>query len=401
MDDSFENIVKDKLKGFELAHGEGSWEAVSAGLRRRRTMRVLRVVSCSAAACLLFFLALYLPSDPKSPVPDTALQNPAPTEFPRYTQPQALTIVGPTKEFPPSLAVADKAAGPGKKESPVKLSPGIKDLVAQKPVPGGGADSLLASSSGPVEKESFEELSCRDPQQQDKKKYSTVENLYLQEENKRKIKLYRQWIAAVNVSYQGAMGGNYLFTPSTYTNTQRTDLLADVAFEQSGEIATTSHYSTPLSVGINLQKEVFQWFSIGVALNYSLLRSEYSVQTLDTQYTVAQQTHYIGLPVTLYFHAINTKTLSLYAIGGGAVEKGIVDSYTFTTNSTTTRSHEGIEGFQWSVYGGIGVEYKCLSFMGIYLEPSVTHYFDNDQPKSIRTVQPTQFKVELGVRFRI
>jgi len=39
--------------------------------------------------------------------------------------------------------------------------------------------------------------------------------------------------------------------------------------------------------------------------------------------------------------------------------------------------------------------------MGIYIEPTVSHYFDNNQPKSIRTVQPTQFRMELGIRFRI
>ena len=163
----------------------------------------------------------------------------------------------------------------------------------------------------------------------------------------------------------------------------------------------STHFSTPLSAGINVQKEFNRWLSVGASFTYTLLRGEYQVHTADKSYIVDQNTHYIGIPVGIYFHAVNNRYLSVYVVGGGAVDKAVSDEYICQLNNVSTRQSQAVEGVQWSVFGGLGIEYKCSELIGIYLEPTVSHYFDNDQPKSIRTIQPTQFKMELGIRFRI
>ena len=41
------------------------------------------------------------------------------------------------------------------------------------------------------------------------------------------------------------------------------------------------------------------------------------------------------------------------------------------------------------------------NFLGIYIDPSLRYYFDNNQPKSIRTAQPLMFGFEMGLRARL
>ena len=59
------------------------------------------------------------------------------------------------------------------------------------------------------------------------------------------------------------------------------------------------------------------------------------------------------------------------------------------------------QGVQWSANVGIGFEYRFLTFMGLYVDPRLTYYFDCGQPYSVRTEQPLQFNLEVGFRFHI
>ncbi len=51
--------------------------------------------------------------------------------------------------------------------------------------------------------------------------------------------------------------------------------------------------------------------------------------------------------------------------------------------------------------GGLGAEFQVNRGAGIYFDPSIAYYFDNNQPLSIRSSQPLQFKFELGFRFHL
>ena len=62
---------------------------------------------------------------------------------------------------------------------------------------------------------------------------------------------------------------------------------------------------------------------------------------------------------------------------------------------------EKIEGLQWSVNVGVGLQYFFTDFFGLYFDPSLVYFFDCDQPFSIRTSQPLQFEMELGLRFKL
>ena len=56
---------------------------------------------------------------------------------------------------------------------------------------------------------------------------------------------------------------------------------------------------------------------------------------------------------------------------------------------------------QLSANAGFGVEFMLGDHLGLYIDPSLRYYFDNGQPKSIRTVQPLMLGFEMGFRARL
>ena len=91
--------------------------------------------------------------------------------------------------------------------------------------------------------------------------------------------------------------------------------------------------------------------------------------------------------------------INLYAYAGGTAEKCISDKYSVL--GTDIVHKEKIDGLQLSANAGIGVEFLLGKHVGVYIDPSLRYYFDNGQPKSIRTVQPLMLGFEMGIRARL
>ena len=64
--------------------------------------------------------------------------------------------------------------------------------------------------------------------------------------------------------------------------------------------------------------------------------------------------------------------------------------------------HQGGFPLQWSAAVGLGMEFKLTPGIGLYLDPSFRYYFGTEnQPRSIRTIQPLRVDLEAGVRFSL
>ena len=99
---------------------------------------------------------------------------------------------------------------------------------------------------------------------------------------------------------------------------------------------------------------------------------------------------------------MDSKNFYLYANAGGSIEKGVRASYKLTSyDGDVKRFKDDVEGVQYSINGGFGLEYKFANKFGLYLEPGVVYYFDSDVEASIRTAQPLQIEAEIGLRFHL
>lgn len=165
------------------------------------------------------------------------------------------------------------------------------------------------------------------------------------------------------------------------------------------------HYF-PVSAGLELKYSFLNdRLGVGLGVNYTFLISSYEALVnfgKPFQGTVEQSIHYIGVPLNFYVNILSGNRLSFYANAGCMVERAVRISYEITDlYSAKYRKSVNPSGVQWSANVGIGLEYRFFDFMGLYVDPRLTYFFDCGQPYSVRAEQPLQFNLELGFRFHI
>lgn len=167
------------------------------------------------------------------------------------------------------------------------------------------------------------------------------------------------------------------------------------------EVISNTKFLMPVSVGVQVQMPISKMFAVGLGVNYTMLFSNYDALSRQETRQTQQTLHYIGVPLNLYANIMQKDNLRLYATGGVTLEKGLYAFYRVSENGVRKTSGESIAGVQWSATAGLGVELAVNNSTGLYFDPTIAYYFDNNQPLNIRTSQPLQFKFELGFRFHL
>lgn len=237
---------------------------------------------------------------------------------------------------------------------------------------------------------------------EDKTATGRFDDIWLEDENSEKrngVSLVLSGITGTN-SAQNTNRVNPMRKPVISAAPQKTGIK---------ETSTNTTYGIPVSAGVGIKIDLSPKWSIGTGINYTLLtRKFYGTYTevgdsgsilRDISSDIRGSQHYIGIPVNLYYNIVSRNQINLYTYAGGTVEKCISDKYhVLNTDIVHTEKTKGI---QLSADLGIGVEFMVGRHLGIYLDPSIRYYFDNNQPKSIRTAQPLMFGFEMGLRARL
>lgn len=171
----------------------------------------------------------------------------------------------------------------------------------------------------------------------------------------------------------------------------------------SRERITDVKPSLPFSIGVTVRRKLNRTLGIETGLVYTRLSSDLVIESNRHSYDAVLNLHYLGVPVNLTVDLWEKNRLSLYASGGGMVEKGLRAVYKqktlywddFMKKNRTDR----ISGLQWSLNGGIGISYNFYREMNLYVEPGISYSFDCNQPVSRRTEDPLSFNLRLGVRY--
>lgn len=199
---------------------------------------------------------------------------------------------------------------------------------------------------------------------------------------------------------QSKTGGAFLRQPSIGQTKPKTGIK---------ETSTQSTYGLPLSAGVGVRLDFTPEWSLGVGLNYSLLtRRFYGNYTLvndegavetSVSSDIRNSQQYIGIPVNVFYNVLDSEYMNFYAYAGGTVEKCFSDKYDLLNTDIVHK--ETVTGVQLSANVGIGVEFQLGQHLGLYIDPSLRYYFNNGQPKSIRTAQPLMLGFEMGLRVRL
>lgn len=175
----------------------------------------------------------------------------------------------------------------------------------------------------------------------------------------------------------------------------------------TGEIDVTekTRHHMPLVFGLSLNKSLTSRWSIEIELRYTFLRSDFLSESELMNKETIQRIHYIGVPLKLNYRILTYNGFSLYGQGGGALDIPVYGTQTILEYSpksgTTNKDFLHINApLQWSVEGGLGIQYHFTPSFSIYAEPSFRYYFNaGSDIKTIRQDKPFEFTIPIGLRF--
>lgn len=174
----------------------------------------------------------------------------------------------------------------------------------------------------------------------------------------------------------------------------------------TGEIEVTEktrHYM-PLVIGLSVNKSLTSRWSVETGLRYTFLRSDFLSQSKVMDKETIQRIHYIGVPLKVNYRIFTYNGFSLYGQGGGALDIPVNGSQSVLEYSpqwgnptnTTINIHAPL---QWSLEGGLGIQYHFTPSFSIYAEPSFKYYFNpGSDIKTIRQDKPFEFTIPIGLR---
>lgn len=167
------------------------------------------------------------------------------------------------------------------------------------------------------------------------------------------------------------------------------------------------HYDhdRPIKVGVSVKYSLNDRWSVSSGLTYSYLRSDFDYSEGKAFGSGVQKLHYLGLPLAASYNVVKGKRFNVYLTAGGEMQKlvsgkAVVDGVNMKEEDKRYDVREG--GMQWSLNAAVGAEYNFTDNLGVYLEPGVSHYIDNNSSvENFYKHKPTNFSLNVGLRLNI
>ena len=405
---NWEDIVKDKLEGYESPLPEGSLAEFRtrrnavAPARKRHPLLWSMAAATAVAAGLSAALLLRQPTVPEDgiqvvpqPIVPVAMDTaPADTidtipDIPDVAQAVKPKVIRQSKAFPQETLPVDIAESPETKDTtvsepadrtpvddidsdrwtespfipqvPVKKRISLKVAPAAGLVAGGG---LLASVITPIVKD------------------GTYPVQPLSQPS--------------NTNNQNQNGGGSAISSSVYPDYPNS-LSVDGPPEDnpdepmdvlSGEY---SHYR-PLKTGLSARVPISERWSLTTGLEYTLYLSRFTYSLSGKK---TQLAHYLGVPVRLDYTLASNRWLDVY-VGGGVAGDICVGA---TLNDKSLRK----DGLRLSLLGACGLQWNMTERLGLFVEPEMSWTAPSKTPvlATYRTDHPLMFSVATGIRINV
>lgn len=180
--------------------------------------------------------------------------------------------------------------------------------------------------------------------------------------------------------------------------------LMTIAKHNSGKIVEHEQHDKPITFGISLTKNIGKNWSLGTGIQYSLLKSNFTLGEGEYFINRVQKVHYLGIPLSTSYKWFNSKNWSAYSSVGIIFNIPMCgkNNEQYVTGITVPYkdSWHFIPSVQWSVGVGTGLQYHFAPNWSIYLEPSFNWYIPNGSTiHTIWTEHPFSVTVPFGIRF--
>lgn len=170
------------------------------------------------------------------------------------------------------------------------------------------------------------------------------------------------------------------------------------------EITEKSRHHIPVVIGLLVNKSFTSRWSIETGIRYSFLRSDFLSESKLMKKETIQRIHYIGVPLKINYRIFTYRGFSLYGQGGGALDIPVYGEQSVKESAPEwtiphTATYRISAPLQWSVEGGLGLQYHFTPSFSIYAEPSFRYYFNpGSDIITIRQDKPYEFTIPIGLR---
>ena len=179
--------------------------------------------------------------------------------------------------------------------------------------------------------------------------------------------------------------------------------MMDIADNNKGKIEEYEHHDKPITLGLAVNKNIGKHWSLETGLQYSYLKSYFTLGTGNYRVDKEQKLHYIGIPVKLSYQFMAYKKLSAYGSAGASIHiplsgKTYAD-YVVGGKSGYTTDWKTIPSIQWTVNTNIGIQYQFAPKLTLFVEPTLNWYIPNgSEVKNTWTERPFTLTVPFGIR---
>ena len=373
----WEDIVKDKLEGYESPLPEGSLaefrtrrDAVAPAKKRRPLVWSMAAATALAAglAAVLFLRQPTIPEDAIQLVPQPAV--PVAMDTVPADTIDMIPAIPPVAQTVTPKAVRIPAAIPQQAET-VDYTEPAESLETTEPAettPTVPADESVAQETTDIT------TPVSSPFILD---YPTVKPVKMKVEPVTGLAMGGGLVAAVLTPILGKS------ERMTYGGPDPDGNINDAI----NGVSTTTHY-LPVKAGLSASFALSDRLNATTGLEYSLFLSRFKSLS-ETEW---QQAHYIGIPVRLDYTLLSYKGLDLYLGGGMEADYCLA----------ALRAGKDIEkdGWSFSLLGAGGVQYRFTKKLGVFMEPQITWTIpsENRVLETYRTDHPFMFSVAGGLR---
>ncbi len=180
--------------------------------------------------------------------------------------------------------------------------------------------------------------------------------------------------------------------------------MTEIADNNRGKIEEKEHHDKPITLGLAVNKNIGEHWSLETGLQYSFLKSYFTLGTGDYRVDKVQKLHYIGIPVKLSYQFLTYKKLSAYGSAGASIQiplYGKTNAY-YVVDGASAYTTDGkiTPPVQWTVNTSIGIQYQFVPKLTLFVEPTLNWYIPTGGSiKNAWTERPFTLAVPFGIRF--
>ena len=377
----FDIYVRNTLRDASESVSPEVWKGVEAGLRRKKLLPFWRWTAASVAAAAAV-------------VAGFVFLKPSAASIEEHSQPTSIFIAQSSEEIPQEQLLPIRKQIAGKQVRVAQELPALPEPVAEEPVP--------VQEEAPVQEEvtGLEEV----PVVTEAPSVEEHSHALLQQLAREEGKPFRR---GFGLSASGNVQGN-----------QRQDVGGHIAPRQFGapvlqqgegiyNATPETSFSLPLSAGVGLMYYFAPRWAVGSGLRYTYMGRTFMGDYNSGDGFVLAGTDidnhqpWLGIPLNVYFTFVEKGRWHVHTFAGGGVDFLLRNDYLVHYNKDI-HYMEKSRAPQWSANLGVGVEYQLNPFLSLYLDPQFRYYFGTEQqPRSLRTIQPLRFDIEAGLRFNL